>query len=219
MSLSLINCQTLLPKINRDFGIRLTDWATDSIEWIAEAVEIIGCGGSLIKTHKVLTIEEFKHKLPCSVEAILGIKYKGERLPERNSINSTETDFLKTLPTCVDHYYTINGNYINTSFETGSITVFYLTLSVDENGYPCIPDRVKVKNAITWYLMMMLMGKGYKHPVFDYSACEQRWNKYYPQAQNDLKFHSLDRAWALKDARMNLVPNISREEEFFNGRN
>lgn len=219
MDYRYVSGQGIISKLSRDFGIKPTDWVGDAIEWVGGASEIIGCGSNLILAKPLeIIIDEYKCKLPCPVEAIIGITYKRMRLTRRDSQNVEDTKYLKHLPHCVEQYYTLNGNYINTSFECGTIRIHYYTLSLDPDGFPCIPDREKTRNAITWYLMKMLLGRGHTHPVFDYIMAEQRWEKYYPQAQNDLKMPSIDDMSKLKDATMRLVPNISREDEFFNER-
>ncbi len=214
-----VSGQVIITKLSRDFGIKPTDWMADSVEWVAGAAQIIGCNTNIVIAKPIETyIEDYKAKMPCNAEVLIGVTYNRRRLPCRSGQNPEDTRYLGHLPYCVDHYYTKNGNYINTSFKEGKVRFHFLSVPLDEEGFPCIVDREKNKNAITWYLMMMLMGKGYTHPIFDYSAAETRWNKYYPQAQNDIKMPSVERMQAFQENHVELVPNLSRYDNYFNER-
>lgn len=103
-------------------------------------------------------------------------------------------------------YYKLVPNYIHTSFECGEITLYYMRLPVDEEGYPAIPDNENYKTALYWYVLMMMIGAGYEHNIFSYTDCEQRWEKYARMAINEVKYPTVDRMERIYRAFTRLIP-------------
>ena len=65
-------------------------------------------------------------------------------------------------------YYKVSGNYLQTSFEEGFVKIHYLRRVLGKDGYPMIPDNQNFRTALYWYIMMMLIGAGYRHQIFSF---------------------------------------------------
>lgn len=210
-----VSSKAVIAKVYRDLGLNHSGWISDSFEWIGEALEIIGHSAGYVKQNIPHTVKEYKTKLKCNVQAIEGIMYNNRKLPPNDAIsNFTFSDIGS-----VGDWYTLNPNYIHTSFESGTIYVFADTIAVDNEGYPLVPDEVLHKEAIKWYILMMLLAKGYKHPVFKYEDAEKRWMLYYPQAQNAGNFPSIDEYESFRQMWTALIPVQNPGSTFFDNIN
>lgn len=113
-----------------------------------------------------------------------------------------------------NHYYKIQGNYIQTSFECGYVKLHYLTIPVDKDGYPLIPDNDAFKNALEWYILKRLIGAGYAHPVFTYQYAEQQFEKYAARGINEISYYTPDGAARLNRSFVRLIPPYSYFDDF-----
>lgn len=112
------------------------------------------------------------------------------------------------------HYYKIVGNYIQTSFECGYIKLHYLTIPVDKEGYPLIPDNEAFKQALEWYIIRRLIGSGYQHPVFSYQYADEQFEKYAARGISEVSFYSPEGAAKLNRSLIRLIPPYDWYENF-----
>jgi hypothetical protein len=112
-------------------------------------------------------------------------------------------------------YYKLQGNAIQTSFESGYIKIHYLALPVCKDGYPLIPDNEATKTALYWYVIMMLIGAGYKHPVFKYGEALEMWEKYAHQSMTEITYPSLDTMARIQRSTVRLIPPHHYYEDYF----
>jgi hypothetical protein len=114
-------------------------------------------------------------------------------------------------------YYKIQGNCIQTSFESGYVRLHYLALPVDEEGYPTIPDNENFKQALEWHIIRRLIGAGYQHPVFTWEKADEQFEKYAGRAMNEVSFASLDTRARTWRSTVRLIPPQSYSDDFFIG--
>lgn len=210
--------EKLIAQFYRDYKPSNSGWLLDAIEWIADAIEIIGSQG-LTEQFKDLEIIDYRVKLPCEADVLLGISYKGFRLPRNGGIRHKDpspTCCLNNLPRCIKNSYSLNPNYIQTSFQTGCIRVYYMGLELDCNGFPHLPDSAIYREAINWYILMKMIGRGFKHQTFSYKDADLKWTQTYPKAQNKCKQLDPDGMETFKKNWLGLARSITRSEEFFN---
>lgn len=114
--------------------------------------------------------------------------------------------------------YQLTPDYIRFSQETGYLAITYLGLPVDANGYPMVPDDVSYREGFFWYILKMLILRGWKHPDpnITWAFADMKWNMYCTQARNqantpDLAGYEL----FLQSWRKLLQPDASTRENFF----
>ncbi len=210
-----VSSDAIISKIYRDFKPSNSAWVVDAIEWIGEALEIIGSYTALERKPICVKICDYRGKLPCELDQIEGVEYEGHRLPYSNAINSI-VNCCGNLPVHNTEYCSFNPNYIQTSFAEGSVIIHCLVLPTDCNGLPLVPDDALCKIAIGWYCMSMMLLRGFKHQVIDYKTADAKWEKFYPQAQNSMNYPDLERYEKFKKSWVNNVIDINRQSEFFN---
>lgn len=163
----------------------------NAVEWIGEALEAIGILSAMEDIDAVYTVENGKVAIPCNLYLIKSIAHDGQWLPygsqtfnyDLHCTNCVNEDASKDLP----YSYIVNPNWIQTNIPDGdTICISYKAFAIDEEGYPQIPDKVTVKQALFWYITMMLCLGGFQHPEINFVGAEQRWLKYCGQAEADL---------------------------------
>ena len=116
-------------------------------------------------------------------------------------------------------YYVINPDYIQTSFEKGTIKVHYTAYPICDDGYPKVPDNIYYKQALEWYIIRQMIMGGYTHPFINWQFADVQWKKYCVSAQNDAAYPSIDKFESFKNMWVRMVPNINAHCDFFIGNN
>lgn len=114
--------------------------------------------------------------------------------------------------------YTVNGNYIFTSFDEGSVMMAYLAIPTDEEGFPLIPAdewwRQAVQFEIAYKIAMKLFIQGnIADKTFQYIERERDWKV--AQAVNKSKMPSIDEMESFKNQWLRLIPNYNNHTTFF----
>lgn len=112
-------------------------------------------------------------------------------------------------------YYKIQGNQIQLSFPDGFIKIHYLALPTCSEGYPLMPENQATRTALYWYIIMMLIGAGYKHPVFTFKEAKEYWEEYANQSMNEITYPSLDKMARIQRSTVRLISPVHYYEDFF----
>lgn len=112
-------------------------------------------------------------------------------------------------------YYKISGSYLQTSFEQGFIRIHYLKRPLDKDGYPMIPDNENFKTSLAWYVIMMLIGAGYQHPVFKFVDAQAQFELYGARAIGEISYPSLDATARVNRSFIRLIPPYHLQDDFF----
>ena len=98
--------------------------------------------------------------------------------------------------------YNTKLDVIQTSFEEGWIDLLYTAFKVDEEGYLLVPDNEYYIQALEWYILLILVQKGYKHAIFDWNTLNKMFfggvidgrieGGWKGKAANNLKMPSID---------------------------
>lgn len=208
----------IIAQIYRDYKPSNSNFVGDAIEWIGDAIDIMKCAGGYGEQVKEVTISDYRGKLPCSIDVLLGISHNGFRLPRNGGLNhrNLKTSKVHTFPDCLTESYTLNPNYANTSFKEGCIFVYYLGIETDCDGSPVVIDDAIYREALSWYVLMKMLGRGFKHQVFTYVDAETRWKKTYRQAQNRCRMPDIDGYETFKKSWTGLVNSNDPTTVFFN---
>lgn len=221
------------------------DWIMDGFEWMGDAIQAIGTSAPLVKKIEDLTIESHRAKIPCDLSVLFFVEYKGRQLrmggdftgyglvdKERTTkiysntlsaeggliyYDGSPADFEKVLELVDNDYYLLNPNYVQTSFESGTIRLHYAAFPLDKNQYPLIPDDFYYRKALEWYLISQLLLSGYKHPELNWQLADQKWEEFLPRAQNSMKFPDIGRMDRFKNMWQRLIPPTKLPADFFAG--
>ena len=173
MNYKFINGSVCIARVYDKFNIKSGSWENRAAEYIYSALRHIGSPFTTFPEQETVTVEDYKAYLPCDIYKLNVIKYDGYRLPIMNQFNT------KTAADIEDQYHPINKcelvtgarGYIITTFETGDVTFYYDKLPVELDKklniyFPLVPDNEEVLSAIDWYILMRILERGYKHPIY-----------------------------------------------------
>lgn len=121
--------------------------------------------------------------------------------------------------TTSDITYTVNDNYIFTSFKEGKVCMAYRAVPTDEEGLPMVPDTQSVIEYLKWFCadkiaFELFLTDKYTETKYNYFvANHQLWFK---KARNEAKMpQSADEWEAVKNSRIKLLPKFFEHDSFF----
>lgn len=209
--------------------IATLDRGTQYVE--ISAIDIVNrkfklCGCNAFTTCDECTTVE--GDIPCEPSKPIIRHYGGETKKPHYRLEPMRwmTDTFNNHMHCTDYdyachsasTYTVNGNYIFTSFEEGSVMMAYLAIPTDEEGFPLIPAdewwRQAVQYEIAYKIAMKLFIQGnITDKTFQYIERERDWKV--AQAVNKSKMPSIDEMESFKNQWLRLIPNYNNHSTFF----
>ena len=230
-----VSSKEIISRVKRNFNIKHSGWEFEALEWIADALEIMGASPIYEKCQDGFKVCEHRLKVPCPVDYIDEIRLVHTRsewdhsnniikdchdqsryIPCINGNKQKDHDYLKTYDRARGEWYELNHNYLRFSFEHGKVIVVYEGLPIDEEGFPCVVDDVNVKEACAWYILRSMLLQGWKHPVINFHDAEMAWTKKNPQGRNSVKMPTPDEYAHFKSNWTDLCRGVSREFRSFN---
>lgn len=140
------------------------------------------------------------------------LQYGTSTFPAHIHCEGCSNQFAKSKET-----YTIDGDYLKTSFETGQVCLSYTAFPLDDDCYPMVPDDISFKEAMFWYIYKQMLLGGYTPSMngIGYDFADAKWKYYCTQARNQANFPSIDKYESFMNQWVRLVPNINRHANFF----
>lgn len=197
-----MNYKTISSKaiVERIFGLLGNTVSQDSdrllgnvIEWIGGGLELIGILPALERFDHNFIVSNGRVEIPCNLYLIESIAYEDRWLP----YGSGTFNYDLHCENCVNEFvkydlpysYIANNNWIQTNIPDGeTICLSWRGFTVDEDGFPLIPEKETVKQALFWFCLRNLMLGGFEHPNRDlgYNSVDANWTKYCGMASADL---------------------------------
>lgn len=176
----------LIDKIIRDVGRGklTTDQIAQIPEWLFEVVQDLGSINSLEHATKKIYVKDYKSKLPCGFQQMISVYNDKGRL--RMTGNNTLSKYDDIKESYTHDTYLINLNYIHTTIEEGELTIDYLEIPSDEEGYPLIPDDSMYKECLYYYVIMKLISQGFQHAVFKFKDAYDLYRNHLVLARNSI---------------------------------
>ncbi|MCK4500956.1 hypothetical protein KAU11_10705 [Candidatus Babeliales bacterium] len=178
-------------------------------QWTYEALRKIASPYMQIKTEIELEVEEGKVQIPSTVNYIRTVKFNGiEPMSEVDSL--IDIRYLNTRA------YALNGMFLFTNFDSGSITIETIAFPVDEYERPLIQDNEYVIVAIISYIMSKISRKLWiNNKIHEkvFREYEQDWLYYVNSATTSTLMSSFDNVneWKAFHTLMplnNLIPSF-----------
>lgn len=118
----------------------------------------------------------------------------------------------------LDYTYVINSNYIKLNIKEGYLMMVYGAVSIDEDGYPLIPDGPMHAEALYQYVKMK-----YYYPKWEAGQLRDRvmddirrsWGFYRKAAYAEAMMPSVDQLESLKNQTLKLYPEVNDHGNFF----
>lgn len=203
----------VIAKIYRDLRLNDPNYELDFIEWFGEALAYIGTSVQLLKKETKITATDYKAGLPPDLVILTQLLYNSPQHGwiylryNPSSFNNHESSANFNAST--EESYSLNPNYIVTSFESGEIDISYKALPLDEEGYPLIPDNVYFKEALFWYCVKQMILGGYVPKVaqLTYEFADNKWKFYCTAARNKANYPDIGQYQRFAETWVGLIPN------------
>ena len=229
-----VTFKTVIAKLYRDLGTNTELNEGHIIEWISEVLQKVGSYYQFEEKKICLPLDEGKALLPCDFYRLIDISYKNDTLawqsPSMMSQYGCENNMIPLCPTC-NHFY-INNNYIITDLTiqnienfssnsldaTPQLSIVYLGVPVDEDGYPLIPDDVYFLEACSKYVTYMLDYREWrKGNIADkvLQKSETDYLFYVNSARGSANMPSTAQLENLKNVWVRLIPQQNQYNNFF----
>lgn len=183
-----------------------------AINYAVEFIKIVGMPAAFESKIKTIDVENYEGKIPDDCYQVVSLRKEG--LPISLNTSTSVFDFKKDSATPV---YVIRGNVVHTSFEKGKLEMSYLSMPIDEDGFPTIPEIASYIRALElyikkkWFTILFDLGK---INVSIFNNVKQEYAFAVGQAQTELVRPSLDEMEAFTNMWNSLLP---RSSEHLNG--
>lgn len=232
-----VSIYNTIDAVYRDLGLNENININDAVEWIGEAVELLGVPSLLCTTNSVVPITAFRGMLPCDLHELQAARGVMTTVDLDMCIEDLDLAFLPMLETpdlyhmdnCQDAHsdthgcssgytYKKNNNFIFTSFEEGYAHLSYTAIPTDEMGFPLIPDQIKVRKGLEGHLKWKIAFKRWMQGKMRdavYNKIEQDRDWYMGAAITAARIPSYDGAEGLKNNWLRLIPKINQHTDGF----
>lgn len=214
----------IIEKIYRDLGANNELPYNDMISWIAEALSFIGVYGQYEEIKCELKLDSNgKVKLPCGFEYLVDINYNNNPVYWATNTNATNYGCNGCkIPCCNEgitgerYNFYINNDYLIsniiqtvTNTTDNTLSIVYLGIPTDENGFPLIPDDVYYDAALTSYVISKLDYQDFRRGrIADkvYQDSEQKWLWYVNSARGSGNMPNTQQLERIKNVMKRLLP-------------
>jgi hypothetical protein len=212
--------KSIMAGLYRDLGYNTEINFSDVIEWVGEALGMIGAYGQYLEKQECIEICNHEAILPCDFYKLIDVSYNGSpiRWATNTLISLYGCEGCKIPTCCTDEYFYISESTIKTSFKEGKLCLLYLAVATDEDGYPLIPDDVYFDKALKAYCTYMLDRIEFRKQRLSetaYRDSEKDWLWYVNSARGAANMPNTHQLERLKNVMVRLIPKQNEFNKFF----
>lgn len=229
LSSRYVSCNMVFEKVFRDYPFKdRVDWV-DGIEWLGEAIGLIGSNASFYNKvtgqdaiTPTIKIEDYKGELPCDLYKVISARDYCTKTEMRYASDvfhmGKHKDRDQNFDASSDYTYQLNNNYIFCNFEEGEVELAYIAFPIDDKGYPMIPDDEKFIRACSDYVAeriahKMYLGGEFDKNKYDLVVQDKCWSMAAAQTRSSML--SLDQMETLKNSILRTIPKINEHSNGF----
>lgn len=203
------------------------DWG-DAVTWAGKALRLIGApavyvekvtGNSLVSPH--VSVEDYRGTLPVDFVELLP---SGVRDNTSKEVYYSSSDSYRSRPAIQGEdlendpghkTYVIKNGYIETSEATATLELAYKAFLTDDQGFPMIPDKERVIEAIRTFITYRTDHKLWRAgrlPKDVYRESEQEWLWAVGSAQTALRILTPDERAQFTKYWTRLLPLVNAQD-------
>lgn len=183
-------------------------------------IRTVGMPKAFNEKTELVDIKDYRGLLPCDLESIIQVRTHNE-YNKTYEVFRYSTDNFHMSNSKQDSYdltYKVQGSVIYTSMKEGTIEISYRAITVDDDGYPMIPDSSEYINALELYIkkkcFTVLFDTGKITPQVYNQVCQDyAWAV--GQAQSDLVRLSIDEMQSFTNSWNTLVTRTTEHNSGF----
>lgn len=216
-SFNFTSGKEVIARFESTYTVDFSDWMADAPLYIFDGLLELGSPVVFEYAKEEIQVANYVGMLPVNIRALRYLEYQGNRLDhleEAKGKSRNETGFTR------DYYTHNNDRTITTSFEEGTITVYFKRIKItaweEQNvSLPDVPDDIHLFNALADYIMMRLLKRGYKHPMFSlrennpYLNPAMSWEINSKRARNSLGALTPDERYEISKISRELISNYN----------
>lgn len=190
------------------------------IRYSVHFMRIMGVPDMFENKVDVIEINNYKGLLPCDYYQVIQVReHKNINHNERVYRYATDTFHYSPDKECNDLTYKIQGNIIFTSNRCGNIEMSYLSIPVDNDGYPMIPDNSSYIRALKsfikreWFTILFDLGK-IKGDVLQNAQQEYAWAA--GDCQTEFNRLTIDKAESFYNIWTQMIIRANDHKKHFN---
>lgn len=200
-----ISSKQFIGRLLSDLRLEGTDFINNIYQWIEDGIEIMEIPKYYTYKHTRKEVNSGRVSLPCDIMYLMDVLSSNNcRVDENYQIkeyifglgrivirNSHLLGAGVDIPVIHNQFATLNGNFLNMTFDRGSVLFIYKGLPCDAEGYPMVPKNAKVNEALRYWIIYNLGLMGYEHPVIKWNDAYTMWTRTYPAASNVVNWPTL----------------------------
>ena len=222
-----VNLKEIIDNVKRGRLYRELPYES-AINYGVEAIRLLASEKAEVTQPAKLEIIDYRAKLPANLERIIqtavvdcNMKYLAAMRYATDNFHSVRHCLNSPDMACSSEYtYSLNNNYIITSFKTGFVFMAYKGLAVDEDCQIIIPDNVNVKLAVQFYIRWRYLDDlGSDDPNIRRQKAEddQQYCWYIGKAQGAMTDLSMDEYESFANSMSKFFDDSSYHDSFMNG--
>jgi hypothetical protein len=216
-----VDVDYILERVYRDNGFDLEVKYDEVIEWMWDIMALIGAPAAFEEKATdgttgmpdPIVITNYRGTLPPDIFSIIMARDYDSKMPMICKSSTFKDDMEQLYVRESQYSYSVNNNYIFTSFEEGEVELAYKAFPTNALGMPKIPDDIKFILATQAYIAERI---GFRLWMQDklgerkYQKLEQERDWYIGAAQTRGAIPSIDRMEAIKNRylRLKINPNF-----------
>lgn len=221
-----VSFKYILNKLYRDLDINTEIPEGNVVEWVSEALAKIGAYSQYEPKNAIIELTDGKALLPQGFHRLESIRYQGNPVYWSNNafVYDYGCDECVFEGCCAENTFYINSSYIVTNIKDESpnneICISYLSIPVDAEGYPLIPDDVYFMEACAKYVTYMLDYREWRKgnlPDKVINKSEQDYLFYVNSARGSANMPNVAKMEALKNIMIRLIPSQDQYSNGFQG--
>jgi hypothetical protein len=197
-------------------------------EFALEFIRLVNAPLTYNNTTKKLELNNYKTVIPHNVINVRGIRYLGEDGCQdpiamryatdlyHHSNTNFENDYENDLSR--EYTYTLQNCVITTSRKKGFLEISYQEISLDQDGFPLVPDNESFKYGLEYFILhryvepLWMMGK-IQDKVFQYLSQQRDW--YLGQADTSTKLQGIDHLESMMNSLNRIIIQDQSHETFY----
>ena len=184
MTYNFINGRFIIAKIYDEFNIKSNDWESRAPRWIMDALQYLNIKVIFEEVVEEIEFDNYTFNLPVNVRLLRGIVLNNTKLNRVNTVSHKITNSKVDQYTNNLRNYSIDNGKVHLEQKSGKAIVVYARIPLDwddELGMwiPRVPDVVEVQENITWYVLKLILARGYIHPIYSLTSNRAELNPDY----------------------------------------
>lgn len=157
-SIKTISSRGMLQRISTMFGVGNSNWHSDAIDWIGDAIQFIGYHAGFETKPIILEINNFRCNIPNCLESLNYIMYNGHRLPL--GIDKSDYGFVNRVGPLADRLpLATYENALMLNKEIDRLAVLQQQLDADPTNPNLIDAIIDCNFLITTYVKDLRLGQ------------------------------------------------------------